>query len=458
MLTFSLQTHSLRVYLHIITLAYINSTWVEPQHTQPPWTSSTEFQEPRNQLWFWFIGLCVQFSGNPVDFWDAQGLFRLLLPVLSHKEAAGLFHMLDSNINRRDNSTEWRNYSAEGLNYSTEERLIAGLSITTAYVRHLIARDDRAVYLRQLNIGGKRRYHVGGLIQNAQTMLGIFERIVDVDGEFNDTRTRQFLELNLALVEKETSLASDEDFYSMFQFHDNVRNHIIWKISDRNGDLAIQAAFLRIPYVGLRGTNLHQLSDGGLPKHLVDLMGDSMSYLNSVTDRILSVYKLSIMRNTPKTPPTARSARGHTEIVYKVMNDRNGAEASSFEYFRKLLSSFDVPFIKFKGSFAATEPTAGRSKIPEEILAAPSEVVTTNQQTADKNVSETPWPIHYAVEKGYREMVNRLLELSVDVNARDINDRTPLLIAAKKRMWRLRNCYLTTRRTLRRGMATFGHL
>lgn len=431
MLTFSLQTHSLRVYLHIITLAYINSTWVEPQHTQPPWTLSTEFQEPQNQLWFWFIGLCVQFSGNPVDFWDAQALFRLLLPVLSHKEAASLFRSLDSKINGRD-------YSAYGRKFSTEEGLIAGLSITTAYIRHLIARDDRTVYTRRLGDRREGRYLARRLIQDAQTMLDKFERIVDVDCEFNDTKTRQFLELNLAVLEMETSLATDEGFYHMFeshdgifQSHDNVRNHTIWKIADRNDDLAIQAAFLRIPYLGLRGTNLNRLTDVGLPKHLIDLMGDSMGYLNSMTDRILSVYRLSIMRNPPKTPPTAQLARVHTGTVYKFMNDSDGAEASSFEYFRNLLSSFDVPFIKFNGSFAVTEPTASRLKTPEEILAEPPEVVTKNQLTVDKDASETPWPMHYATEKGYREMVKNLLELNVDANARDINGRTPLVIAAK---------------------------
>ncbi|OBT87261.1 hypothetical protein VE02_02946 [Pseudogymnoascus sp. 03VT05] len=251
-------------------------------------------------------------------------------------------------------------------------------------------------------------------------MLDTFERIVDLDGEFNDTKTRQYLELNLALLEMETSLVTDEGFYRMFkshdgifQSHDNVRNHTIWKIADRNGDLAIQAAFLRIPYLGLRGTNLNRLSDGGLPKHLIDLMGDSMGYLNSMIDRILSVYRLSIMRKPPKTPPTAQLARVHTGTVYKFMNDSDGAEASSFEYFRNLLSSFDVPFIKFKGSFAATEPTASRSKTLEEILAAPPEVVSKNQLTVDKDASETPWPLHYATEKG------------------DINGRTPLVIAAK---------------------------
>ncbi|OBT91860.1 hypothetical protein VE01_10164 [Pseudogymnoascus verrucosus] len=269
-------------------------------------------------------------------------------------------------------------------------------------------------------------------------MLDKFERIVDVDCEFNDTKTRQFLELNLAVLEMETSLATDEGFYhmseshdSIFQSHDNVRNHTIWKIADRNGDLAIQAAFLRIPYLGLRGTNLNRLSDGGLPKHLIDLMGDSMGYLNSMTDRILSVYRLSIMRNPPKTPPTAQLARVHTGTVYKFMNDSDGTEASSFEYFRNLLSSFDVPFIKFKGSFAVTEPTASRLKTPEEILAEPPEVVTKNQLTVDKDASETPWPMHYATEKGYREMVKNLLELNVDANAIDINGRTPLVIAAK---------------------------
>lgn len=170
-------------------------------------------------------------------------------------------------------------------------------------------------------------------------------------------------------------------------------------ITDRNGVLSIQAAFLHILYFG--GTNLHRLSDGGLPKHLVDLMGDSMGYLNAMTDRILSVYKLSIMPYPPKKPPTAQAAQIYTRVVYQLMSDisrMDGAEASGFEYFRNLLFSFDVPFIKYKGSFAASEPTTTRSKSPEEILAAPAEVVI-NLQKVGKDVSETPWPMHYAAEK-----------------------------------------------------------
>ncbi|OBT53989.1 hypothetical protein VE04_05961 [Pseudogymnoascus sp. 24MN13] len=388
----ALETHGLRVYLHIISLAYANSTFVRPQYTQPPWTASIESQTPQNQLWSGFIDLCVCFSVNPVDFWDAQALFRLLLPVLPEEQVVYLFRVLNSKITWGD--------------YRTEEELIAGLSITTAYVRHLLSRSDRSVYVRQLSAGNEKRYRVRELIQEAQRMLSRFERIVDVDGEFNDTKTRQFLELNLAIVEKETSLATDKEFYRMFESHDSVRNHIIWKIAYRNCDLEIQAAFLRIPYLGLRGTNLHRLSDGGLPKHLVDLMGDSMGYLNAMTDRILSVYKLSIMRNPPETPPTAGRRSG-------------------------LLYSFDVPFIKFKGSFASWEPTATRSKTPKEILTGPREVVTKDQQTVNKVVSETPWPMHYASEKGYRAMVKSLLELNVDVNAMDINGRAPLVIVAK---------------------------
>ncbi|KFZ01174.1 hypothetical protein V501_10170 [Pseudogymnoascus sp. VKM F-4519 (FW-2642)] len=405
----ALETHGLRVYLHIITLAYVNSTFVRPQYTQPPWTASTESQKTQNQLWSGFIDLCVYFCGNPVDFWDAQALFRLLLPVLAEEQVVSLFRVVNSNIN-------WRDYQNEG-------GLITGLSITTAYVRHLLSRSDRSVYVRRLSAGNEKEYIVGKLIQEAQRMLSRFEK------------------LNLAIVEKETSLATDKEFYRMFgphdnvfQSHDSVRSHIIWKIAYRNCDLEIQAAFLRIPYLGLRGTNLHRLSDGGLPKHLVELMGDSMGYFNAMTDRILSVHKLSIMRNPPETPPTTRLAQVDTGIVYEFMNDRarrDGEEASGFKYFRGLLYSFDVPFIKFKGSFASWEPTATPSKTPKEILTEPREVVTKDQQTVNKVVSETPWPMHYTSEKGYRAMVKSLLELNVDVNAVDINGRAPLVIVAK---------------------------
>lgn len=39
--------------------------------------------------------------------------------------------------------------------------------------------------------------------------------------------------------------------------------------------------------------------------------------------------------------------------------------------------------------------------------------------------------MHYAAEKGYIAMVKSLLEIDVDVNTKDINGRTPLVIAAK---------------------------
>ncbi|KFY29186.1 hypothetical protein V491_00146, partial [Pseudogymnoascus sp. VKM F-3775] len=399
----ALETHSLRIYLHIITLAYVNSTFVEPQYTQPPWRASTESQEPQMQLWSGFIDLCTNFSKIPTDLWDAQALFRLLLPVLPQKQAANLFDVLE--------------YIKTSAYLPTEERLISGLSIRTAYIRHLIASDDRMSAADRL-------------FPKTRKMLDSFEALVDVDKEFNDTRTRPFLELNLAQVERNSSLSIDTMFYGgMSHSKSGVQEHKIWEIAERNGDLAIQAAFLYTRYLGPREVYFHSNPTDGLPKHFLQLMGDRMGFLNAMADRALSFYKLSTMPY-----PSWQSARTQLamENLTKIHEFITSSDESDFKNFRDLLSVFGVPFVRFKGSFASATGlmTTIESK-PLKILAAPPEVVK-NLQAVDNDLSKTPWPMHYAADKGYSAMVKRLLEMGMDTNVRDINSRTPLIMAVNR--------------------------
>ena len=335
--------------------------------------------------------MCRKFGDEPADAWEAQIFFRSLLPVLSRDEAAVLFDDLNYKINSDDNPSE--------------AELIAKLLITTAYVRYLIAsreREDR----------------VGSLIDNSQSTLDALNNVVNRDDDdIGIITTRPALELELARLEEEASLATDVQFFDLFPR--DTKDHPIWKEASKNDDLVIQADYLHIPHSGIRGIQLDRLSDGGLPQVLLDSMGDLVGYINAMTDRILSVSKLAAMPNLPPLGPRQRTiSKLYSRIIYdfmsKITKDSSIA-ASGIKKFEESLYSCDVPFVRFKGSFARLQ-VDGTGAAKDELL---------------KVKDDVPRALHWMAENGYIQGVILLLENGADVNTKDSDDQTSLFVSVK---------------------------
>ncbi|KAH6640329.1 hypothetical protein F5144DRAFT_90672 [Chaetomium tenue] len=291
---FTSQKLSLGAYLRIVTVAFQASNWLRPQDMQPPWESNG------TQPWSGFYELFGAMSADPDDAWNARNIFRPLATSLTLAMVDVLY-------------MAWR-FERRGSAPQDEESLLADLSITTTYARHLIAsaRGDPDHRFRD---------RISDLVSTSQGHLSQLATLVEEVDNVTDIRMRPALDLDLAEVEKEIVEHSNRLPLTYEFFRDKCKQ--LWLLARKNHDFVTQRDSTRL-HRSMMYTRMKYLTDSDLREIFSGIEGakDELEKKTENTKEATKRLKLPPVDRAQK----ALTADGSFPVAGSVAPRRDGSQ------------------------------------------------------------------------------------------------------------------------------------
>ncbi|KAK6504792.1 hypothetical protein TWF481_006731 [Arthrobotrys musiformis] len=312
-------------YLRIVTIVSSNLGQLESDKKQPPWIRRTPKAAPAP--WSGFVAFCSMLSTDPLDSWNAYTIFRSLLLVLPKGRAKGLYEQLMGEISNQDD----------------EQKVVAAYLIKICYARYLI---DKAEY-DQARI----------IINSADPLDGEIRNINDDDEAITKLTIRPRLERKLAILKLKSLTLGATDFYALFARKTSTigsrkpdpGDHPICKAARENGDLFLEADFLRVSYTGTVGVQMYRYPERQPYTLQYDKMGDLIGYSECMADKITTIAYLDKEVDLQSAPPWVRT-RIFSRILYRAID--SAPEPIGTKTFKDVISALDLPLPRFKAAMA----------------------------------------------------------------------------------------------------------